>query len=372
MRRVLICAAAILLLCLLCSMRCGAVTLDELQDSLYELRESVSDEVWERMEAFGYSGSITSMNGVGLQGVLTQLVDSVKESLSGPLSCGAVMIGVLILSSLLEGCTCSLRYTETKDILTTVTALMIAAALTAPLVELIHRAVGVIAGAASLMLVYVPILIGIMSFSGHLAEAGGSCAVVMTATQVIAQLSSRFFPQLLCGYLALSVASGASGRVRLNGLCEMLARWIRWFLIFMMTLFAAVMSLQSVIGRASDTVADRAVRFTLSSLIPFIGSAISEAYRTISGSVDLLRSGAGVFVILAVLASFLPVLVQVILWLLSVNLSKYAADALGVGTPAALLSSVGTVLMVLIALVVSVMAVFLIATAVLMRAGGSS
>lgn len=371
MKKIFLCAAVIILICFLFSARCHAAALDDLEDSLSDLRENVSDDVWERMEAFGYDGNIAS-GGVSLRGIFSQLGDEIRAGLSGPLSSCAVIIGVILLSSLLEGYTHSLRYTETKDIMAAVTSLMIATALISALVSLIERAVAVISDASSLMLVYVPVMIGILSFSGHAVQAGGSCALVMTASQVIARLTASFIPRLLCSYLALSIASGVSGRVKLKGICEMLGRFMRWTLTFMMTLFAAVLSLQSVITRAGDSVANRAVRYTLSSLIPFIGSAVSEAYQTIQGSADLLRSGAGVFVILAVIAVFLPILVQAVLWLLSVNLSKYAAGALEVTAPAELLSSVGTVMSVLIALVVSVMTVFVISTAALIRVGGSS
>ena len=368
----MLCAAAVLLLCFLFASRCRAGTLDDLNDSLSDLRGSVSDEVTQRLEAIGYDGGITSVQNISLQGFFSQIAEDFSAALAGPLSSCAVIVGVIILSSLLEGYTQSLRYTETRDIMAAVTSLMIAAALISPLVSLIQRIVGVITDTSSLMLLFVPIMIGILSFSGHAIQAGGYYAAVMTASQVIAQLSSRFIPQLMCAYLGLSITSGVSGRVKLSGAAEMIGRFMKWFLIFMMTLFSAILSLQSVISRAGDSVANRAVRFTLSSLIPFIGSAVSEAYKTIQGSVDLLRSGAGVFVILAVIVAFVPVLIQVVIWLLTVNLSRCAAEALGVMTPASLLAAVSSVLSVLIALIVSVMSVFIISAAVLIRIGGAS
>lgn len=369
MRRAILCAAVILLLGLIFSTPCAAA---EPTDSLDDLRGSISDEVYERMQELGYSGDLTLSGGLSLQKVFAGVLDALSGALSAPLSSCALMIGVILLSSLLEGYTSSLRYTETREIMNAITSLMIAAALITPLTELISRCMGVIADASSLMLVYVPIMVGIMGFSGHLVQAGGSCAVVMTASQVIAQLAAHFFPQLLCSYLALSVASGVSGRLHLGGFCEMVGKFLRWSLTFAMTVFAAVLSLQNLITRAGDTAASRAMRFTLSSLIPFIGSAISEAYKTITGSMDLLRSGAGVFVILAVFAVFLPILAQAVLWLFAVNVSKYTAEAVGVSAPGGLLSAVGTAVSTLIALIICSMAVFIISAAALMHTGGAS
>lgn len=370
MKRFLFCCTLILALFVLLSPRCHAAALDDLDDSLTDLRAQVSDDVSSKLDSIGVGDDLKALDGIRLEGLLSLISDELAVGLSGPLSSCAVVVGVLILASLLEGYTHSLRYTETKDIMSAVTSLMICAALITPLVGVIRTTMAVISDTASLMLLYVPIMIGILSFSGHVVQAGGCCATVMTASQAVARLSAGFIPQLLCAYLALSVACGVSGRIRLNGVCELVSRFIKWFLAFMMGLFAAVLSMQSVLARAGDTVASRAVRMTLSSLIPFIGSAVSEAYRTVQGSADLLRSGAGVFVILAVIVAFLPILMQVILWLLSVSVTRCVAEALDVSAPASLLASVASVLSVLIALIVSTMSVFIISSAALIRIGG--
>lgn len=362
----------ILILFILVAPRCAAGTLDSLDDAVSSLDDCLSDEMRERLSHLGYDGDISSAASIGLPELFGELVDDLSAGLSGPLSSLAVIIGVLILSSLTEGYTHSLRYTDAKDIMSLVSSLMTAVVLTPHIITLIQDSVAVISGASSLMMVYVPIMIGIMSFSGHVIQAGGYYAAVMTASQIVSQLSARFIPQVMCSFLAVSVTAGLSGAVRLRGVCDMIGRFIKWTLGIVSTLFAAVLSLQTVMARAGDTVASRAVRFTLSSLIPFIGSAVSEAYKTLQGSVDLLRSGAGVFVIIAVAVSFMPVLVRAILWLLTVNLSRYTAEALGTDAPAGLLSSASSVLGALIAVIICSASVFIISTAVLLRVGGSS
>lgn len=369
MKRAAVCLLPILLLFCCFSLSCRAAAPE---DPIRELRGSLSDEVKEKMDRIGYDGELSAGAGVEFKDILSLVLSELSQGMSGPLSALAVMIGVLILSSLLEGTAHALRYTETRDIMAAVTSLMLSAVLIAPCVGLIRQSVGVIGDTASLMLVYVPAMAAIYAFGGHPIQAGGTCAGVMTAAQVIAQLSAHLIPQLLCSYLALSVSCGVSGRVKLNGLCELIGKFIKWFIGIMMALFSAVLSMQSVLTRAGDSVTSRAARLTLSSLIPLIGSSLSEAYKTIQGSFDLLRTGAGVFVILAVLIAYLPLLVQCVLWMMTVKISGYAAEALGVEAPAQLLSVIGSVLSVLLALIAGVMAVFIISSAALMHSGGAA
>ncbi len=285
---------------------------------------------------------------------------------------GALMLAVILLSALLEGYTYSLRYADTRDVMNTVCSLSIITVLVAPVTGLIQTAVDNIRGASSLMLLYVPLTVGILLFSGHIVQSGGYYATVMTACEGIAQLSTAFFLPLMNIYLALSVSSAVSERVKLNGICDLLSKLMKWTLTFSMTLFTAVLSIQGFAANAADSVASKAMRFTLSSFIPVVGASVSDAYKAIQGSVDLLRSGVGIFVIIALVLTFLPVIIRILLWQLSVLLAKTAAEAFGVNTAVSTLNSVSSVLSVLLAVIAAVLSVFLISTGVLLTIGGGA
>ena len=370
MKKIILCGLFLLSLFVLWPPECLAAS--AVPDPMDQLRSGVSDEVLEKMRAMGADHTSGAVPSVSLTGVFSLFVSELASALGGPLSGAAVAVGALILAAVAEGYTHQLRYTETRDVMAAVTALVISASLITPLVGLIRRSAGVISANASLMLIYVPIMAGLIAMSGHPIRATGACASVMTASQVVSQLSARLFPQAMCAYLAIGVSCGVSGRMRAGGLCELLGKFIKWLLGVVMTLFTAVLSLQSFTSAAGDTLASRAARLTLSSLIPLIGSSLSEAYKTIQSSMDLLRSGAGVFVILALLTAYLPIVLQAFLWLMSVRVCGCVAEALGVESPVALLNAVGSVLTVLIALMFCVMAVFVISTALLIRVGGAA
>ena len=373
MKRFVFCAMLILFGILICAPAAKASGINTFDGAIEELRDSLSDEVKERMDALGMDGvDVEASTSISVSELLALFVDELTEAVQTPLSSCVIAVAMIVLASLLEGCVYSLRHTDMKDVLSVVTALLLIGTLAAPIAELIGYALSVISSSAQIMLLYIPLMIGIMSFSGRVVSAGGYYTTVLSASEAVSQLSSRFFAPLLNGYLGISVASSFGGRVRLHSFCELLYSFIRWTLIFVMSIYTAVLSLQTVMANAADTVAIRAARFTLSSFIPMVGGAISEAYKTISGSVDLLRSGLGVFVILAVIVAFLPVVVRLVLWQAAMKLALCTAQALGVESPAALLSSLLMVLSAVIAVTVSTAAVFIISSAALMQVGGAS
>ncbi len=347
--------------------------LEAFDNSVEEIKERVDTDTQERMAQLGVEkADVTQIAGMDLKQALGMLGDMISQAAKAPLTACILLTAVIILSSLLESYTYSLRYVDTKDVMNAVTSLMVIGVLVTPITELIRTSLEAVKSAASLMLIYAPVMVAVMAFSGHVISSGGYYATVMAASQGIAALSGAFFAPLLHIFLALSVSSAISERVKLSGICELLAKLMKWSLTFAMSIFTAILSIQSFAASAADSVASKAVRFTLSSVIPVVGASVSEAYKAIQGSVNLLRSGIGVFVILAVLLTFLPLITQVILWQLSVFAAKTAAETFGVSSVTTVLGSISTVLSVLTALIVSLASVFLIATGALMAVGGGS
>lgn len=353
-------------------LRAGAEPIESLNSAASELTECVDDEVRETMERLGCGDiDVARASSISVSDSLAMIGEMIASAAAGPMSSCAILIAVIVLSSLLESYSFSLRYVDTKDVMNVVSSLLIISTLVAPLTTLIRSSLDTVKGTASLMLVYIPIMIGITAFSGHVVSSGGYFATVMTACQGIAQLSSVLFAPLLNIFLALSVSSSISERVRLNGICELISKLIKWSLTFAMTIFTAILSIQSFAANAADSVASRAVRFTLSSFIPVIGSSVSEAYKAINSSVNLLRSGVGVFVIIAVIIAFLPHIISIILWQISVNIAKTVAETFCVNSTVTVLTSISSVLSVLTAVIACLCSVFLISTGVLMTAGGA-
>ena len=112
------------------------------------------------------------------------------------------------------------------------------------------------------------------------------------------------------------------------------------------------------------------MRFTLNSFIPIVGSALSDAYKTVQGSVNLLKSGLGIFVIVSIAFVFLPIILNSLLWIFTLSAGKLLAEILDINQVKDLLEGVGTVLSTLLAIVLCIMSVYIISTALVLLMGG--
>ena len=351
------------------TIRCDAVTLFDHEKS--EIESSIDDETKSELNKFGISGidDITK-NGIDSTSVWNYLKELFTSYSSGPLAALILLTAVLLLASVAESYAYSLRYTETRDIMGVVVSLFITSIIVSHVTRMIALSSTVIQGASAMMTVYLPVMTGILIFSGHAISSGGYYAAVITVSQVISRLSVTVFTPLLSVFLSLSVCASISSRVRLGGFIEIVSKGFKYGITFMMSVFTAVIGLNGVLSGAADSVANKAARFGLSSFIPLIGSSIAEAYGAIQNSVGILRSGAGVFIIIALLLSFAPLITQSILWSVTLWIARSIGEMLSVTSASSMISALSQFLSALRAMLIAVMTVFVIATSIMMSLGG--
>lgn len=372
-RKICVFISVLTILIALSSVSTNAQDISELENSVNKLMDSLSDEVKKDMKSIGLdSPDIMSLSDVSFDSVISLIVDKLSQNSKAPLSASAVVIAVLILNALFDSYTDSLRQSSTKEVLSVVSTLCITTTLVLPVIDLIDDCIITVTDASNFMLLYIPIMVAILTFSGHAVSGASYYSLMVLACQGVSQLSTKFISPLLNIYLGFCVSSSISDRVNLKSLCNMLSKVIKWLIAFTMTVFSALMTIRGMITTAYDSVTARAVRFTMSSFIPIVGAALSESYKTIQGSINLLRTGAGVFVILAILVVFLPSILRCLIWMFSLSLCKTIGEIIGVSSPISMLSSVSSVVSTVFAITVCIMSVFVISTALLITLGGGA
>lgn len=305
--------------------------------------------------------------------------DFVKEILSvfagqakAPLKTIGTVLAIMLLYAVFDSYKDSLKISPTQQVLDTVVTLCITCAIVIPITSVIAYATSAIKSAGTFMLSYIPIMAVVLIASGRQLAGSSYYASMILAGEGVVQISSNVITPVLNGFLGISVTSAVTPNINLKGVTQLLNKLIKWSLAFIMTIFSGFLTFKSIIATAVDNVSVRAVRFTLSSFIPIVGSALSEAYKTVQSSVNMLKSGIGVLVIIAVGFIFLPVISQCLIWMISLNISKSVGEVLNLTLPCTLIGNVISVISTLFAVITCIMSVFIISTAVILMAGGAS
>ena len=121
-----------------------------------------------------------------------------------------------------------------------------------------------------------------------------------------------------------------------------------------------------------DSVAVKGIRFAISSLVPVLGSSISEAYSSVIGSINLIKGSVAALGIIAVILINIPVLAEILLYHFLLSALSYICDFSGSVTMANTFRSFCCALKILMLLCVFQMFVLIISTGImlLIKGGG--
>ena len=333
---------------------------------------SLSQDAVNSLNALGIqSADAQALSSLSFEGVMTQLGNIAGENAAEPMRGLLTIVAVLLLCSMLT----AYKNTLSADIgatMSTAAALCICCAVTVPAVNFIASAGSVITNSANLFLAYIPVVAVMLASSGKIISSGSYQAAMTAAGQGVARTCADIILPFMYMFLGISITAGIAPEVRLNGFVTMISKAVKWLLTFVMTVFTAVSAARQTLSSSLDSVASRTAKFALSSFVPVVGGALAEAYKTVQGSIGVLKSGLGIFVIVAVAVTFLPVVFRGLGWALCLFVGRALAEALGVDGCVRLLDALKEVFAALIAVLLCVMSVFIISTAAAFTIGGEA
>ena len=199
------------------------------------------------------------------------------------------------------------------------------------------------------------------------AVTGMGMALFLAVMETIA--CSVLFPFLrVC--TGLSLASSVGGGEGLSQVSGLLRRQFLWLIGALMMILCAVLSYQTVLARAADSVTMRAVKFTLSGAVPIIGGAVGEAASSVAAGISLTAKTVGVLGIAAVLWQILPTLCSVYLTRLAFSVSGTAASFLGMTREEAVLGECASLAGFLLAVCSASAVLYILMITLCMNGGG--
>ncbi len=241
-----------------------------------------------------------------------QVLEMVQNRISAPLQTLGLLTGVILLSALAG----SLR-SEKSGIskICDVTAVLCAVGiLISPLTEAFQQAAEVLTHSADFMVTFSGIFGGILAVSGHVTASAGYQGAVLLLCNLALEIAVRvLFPVLTMG-LAVSLTEAVTPELSLNGILTLFQKFTVWVLGFLMALFLGFLSVQSVVSVTADRAGTKAAKYAIAGAVPFVGGAVSDAYAAVLGSLNVLKSTAGMTGVIAVLSILLPIIIEFFLW----------------------------------------------------------
>ncbi len=241
-----------------------------------------------------------------------------------------------------------------------------------PLSACITRVVSAINASSDFVLALVPVLAAVITASGNPTLALSYNSLSFTAAQLTAALGSDFIRPVVQVVMSLSVVSSLTDAVNIKPIVELLKKTAVFFLSFSATVFITMLTLKAMLASAADNVAVRGIRFLISSVIPVIGGAVSDAYLSVIGTLSLVKNTVAVFGIAAVAVINLPVIAECVMWIFFLGVLASIGDLFARQELSELFRSISSGLVLLNVVLLFEFLIFVLSTGLVLLIGGKS
>lgn len=314
---------------------------------------------------FSYE-SITGLSFNDIVGLLKSLFQKKAEL---PIKSSVTVLVFILLSAFLQ----SLK-SESDDsvnmIYSTATALLVATVVLVKLTSTVSLASMAISVASNFVYAFIPVFCSIVVASGGITTGFSTNTTLLILAQGLSFISSNVFMPIVNCYLALGVTSSLRYELNLDKLLSSVKKIITTCISFVSGVFVSVLSVKTAVAGRADMLGLRSIRFAINSVVPVIGSSISEGLLSIQAYSSLIKSSVGIVGVVAVALVFLPSIIEVVLWRISLTLCVIVSDIFGDKSVSAVLNAfLNTLLLINVILILS-MVTTVISFGILIAAGG--
>lgn len=281
----------------------------------------------------------------------------------------ASIIGVAVLCALTEALNVTMGQKSLASVFNVVAVLSICAAVVNPIVECVRIASAAIQSCADFILSFIPVFVSLVAVGGQPVSATTYNAFLLLTAEVLSKIAANQLVPLITVYLAFCIAGAFTPNMNLAGAANTAKTVVTWGLGLTVTVFVGLLGVQSFVAAGADTVAMKAGKFLVGSFVPVVGKALSDALTTAQSCIKLLKTTVGAYAVLVAALTFLPSLLQTLLWYFAVTLGSAVSDVLGVTQMGRVLKACGTALSLLIAILIFVALLFIVSITIMLVVG---
>lgn len=304
-----------------------------------EIYEFADEETRNLLEQSGISSvSFDELFSLSPQKVIKLITDISLNSYETPLKASAGLMSLFILFAVInsfygEGLKNEGYYEFFEGALTVVSILV-------PLTEQLKQSVTAVTASSAFSAMYVPVFTALVSASGQpLSSFAYSACVLGFAEFCNAVIVNSVLP--LLGIISgISIIASLNTSVNVDGVTGLLKKIITVFLSASSAVFVGLTNLKIKLSVSADSLTLKGIKTVAGGFIPIIGSSLGDAVNSTLSALSLIKNTVGVFGIIVIAVIFLPSVIKLTLWCLTLSIVRMAGEALDVKSAGKILGTV--------------------------------
>ncbi len=320
------------------------------------------------LEDFDYNTIIN----FSISDFLSQIKGMINDSAKTPLESCAIILVIILLSSLFQSFKQTVGDTQMTSAVSTVSAVIVAIILITKMKLTISSACTAISVCSDFVFAFIPAFCIIVATSGNTVAAFSTNTLLLSLAQALNFISNSVFLPLSNCFLAIGICSGIRDELNLRSFIANMKKYLITGISVCATVFVSVLSIKTAVASSADAIGLRSVRFAINSVVPVIGGAISEGLLSIQAYSSLIKSSVGIVGIIAVALVFLPSILNVSFWRLFLSLCGVISDIFSDRSVSSVLKAFTDALMIMNVILILSMVTTIISIGILIAAKGSA
>ncbi len=331
---------------------------------------NLPDSVTEILDENNISADNVDSNSLDLISIISFITDEIKKYVESPLKLLLSLFAIILLSSLakvISDTACS----KVNTTFSLVCAVSGATAVTVCVSKAVTYTSTTLDSGRVFLSSFIPAFAGLVSSAGKMTSAVALNTVIMTGAQLYIQLAVNILMPVTMCIMALTLTGCTeNGELNILSIADNIKKAVIWILGIVMTVFVALLAIQSFITAGADSVGLKAMKFTVSNSVPFIGGAVSDALAVMQGGMKMIRNNFGVFGIIAGALLILPSLLSAFLYKTALIVGGCLSDLFSLKTLSVVIKSAEGVMSIIIAMLVCFMLMVVISVSLMIFVAG--
>jgi len=244
--------------------------------------------------------------GEGLWYVIKTAITKLQPSIAQAAGICISLIGICLLISLIQTLT-----GESPKIASLTGTVAVGVLLLKPTNTLIGLGTTTVTALSEYGKLLLPVMTAAMAAQGGATTSAALYTGTVLFDSLLSVVIARLIVPMLYMYLCLCVANSATGASLLKSIRDFIKWAMTWCLKLLLYVFTGYIGITGVVSGTADAAAVKAAKLAISGAVPVVGSILSDASETILVSAGLMKNTAGVYGVLAILATWIGPFIQI-------------------------------------------------------------
>ncbi|MDE7363674.1 MAG: stage III sporulation protein AE [Ruminococcus sp.] len=327
----------------------------------------VTEELDSIFDEYDLGFGIGDISGISFGELAERLKNSVLSRINAPIKILCAVFLVVVFSTLMKSTASGAISKNSADIYNMVCVMTAVTVIIPQLLTVYSETLNIIELSGRFILVFVPIFTAISVASGGFISAGVYHIMMLGASEFIVRLSESYLLPILSVTAALAVTGSVFPNTSLDSLVNLLKKAVTWGISVTMSLFTGFVTLKCTITGKADGVTAKTTKMLVSGFVPIVGGAVSDAYATVKGSLEVVSGTVGASGIIAVAMLILPKILELFVYRAVMWTGSAVADIFSDDSISKLLKGIDSGLAIAQSILVCYGVMFILCSAIIMK-----